>query len=744
MIPDILKIRKRTLRIWLILILSNSSFLLSQPQNITTPMNEGVTPERDFSYYNRIYFENSLKQSVDSNLTLISHLGIGPCYDAVPTGNYVFVGNGALFQVLDVSDPLIPTLIGEVLIPTGYITDIEIYGNFALVVGPLTIIDITNLSDPIITYIQPIGMFELFIDDHYAYVGGFSDITILDIINPSSPINLGSFSIRGEIVSSIAVYGNYLYTTSLLQGFFIDIYDINDKSNPMLMNYYFGTGSLYIKYNYLYNGSIGEFKIYEIIDSSSINNISGIPINGTAEELILEDTLGYLSLVSKGEAIINISNRYNPFVLTYITPVNSPVGYLKCGIENTFAYISSGSGFDIFNMENPESPVYISTYLTSWEITKMKIYNNQLYASGTYCGLKIIDYSSATGLKVVGQYQEKNKVLDFDVFNQNAFLLSDHSVLILDIQNPTTPYKINEISFPDTIGEADFGSILVKDSILIVSLPTYHLSVINVSDPLNPFLIDSIVTSRRIHDLAIKYDCLFSAEGFDGFHIYKIDVPLNEVYAIDSVTFTTLVESHFAYTHTLGASIYNITNPNLPEFAGYSFTPGSRGRVESSKSDDYLSFAYNLYLEIIDVSDPYNPFTAAYSRGESYHSVAAVNNLIFAGNELRGIKVFKNDLISSVDDSNNENVTDHMHLIQNFPNPFNNTTTIKYFIPETNFIKLKLYDILGNEIKTIDEGWRSSGYHSIELNTEEYSSGVYIYTLTNKTTSISRKMLLLK
>jgi len=83
-------------------------------------------------------------------------------------------------------------------------------------------------------------------------------------------------------------------------------------------------------------------------------------------------------------------------------------------------------------------------------------------------------------------------------------------------------------------------------------------------------------------------------------------------------------------------------------------------------------------------------------------------------------------------------------LYQNYPNPFNPSTTIKYSVPTQSYIKLILYDAIGNRIKTIDEGLKTAGIHKIDLNAEGLSSGVYFVTLNSEFNSQSVKIVLAK
>ncbi|HEX7356665.1 MAG TPA: T9SS type A sorting domain-containing protein [Ignavibacteriaceae bacterium] len=87
-------------------------------------------------------------------------------------------------------------------------------------------------------------------------------------------------------------------------------------------------------------------------------------------------------------------------------------------------------------------------------------------------------------------------------------------------------------------------------------------------------------------------------------------------------------------------------------------------------------------------------------------------------------------------------------LEQNYPNPFNPTTKIRYSIPsvgpELQNVNLTVYDILGNQIKTLVDEPQKTGYHEIDFNTSSLASGVYIYRLSAGNFVSVKKMMVLK
>lgn len=96
---------------------------------------------------------------------------------------------------------------------------------------------------------------------------------------------------------------------------------------------------------------------------------------------------------------------------------------------------------------------------------------------------------------------------------------------------------------------------------------------------------------------------------------------------------------------------------------------------------------------------------------------------------------------TSVED---ELVPTKFELYQNFPNPFNPETIIKFDLPESQFVTLKVYDIHGREIKNLINDYYSAGTHIIKFNGSELTSGIYFYKIFTPKFSSTRKMILIK
>ena len=98
------------------------------------------------------------------------------------------------------------------------------------------------------------------------------------------------------------------------------------------------------------------------------------------------------------------------------------------------------------------------------------------------------------------------------------------------------------------------------------------------------------------------------------------------------------------------------------------------------------------------------------------------------GMVLDSIAVFGNAATGIVQDPNA--VPTRFELHQNYPNPFNPVTTINYDLPENGIVTIKIYDILGRQMKTLVNEMKTAGYHKIIFNAADLSSGAYFYRMT--------------
>ena len=108
------------------------------------------------------------------------------------------------------------------------------------------------------------------------------------------------------------------------------------------------------------------------------------------------------------------------------------------------------------------------------------------------------------------------------------------------------------------------------------------------------------------------------------------------------------------------------------------------------------------------------------------------------------INLWNNTTFTSTSNDNNSSIIQGYELFQNFPNPFNPTTTISYQLPKDGNVSLIVYDVLGRELKRLVDCFKKAGKYNIGFDASKFSSGIYFYKLKSDGYSSIKKMILIK
>lgn len=191
-----------------------------------------------------------------------------------------------------------------------------------------------------------------------------------------------------------------------------------------------------------------------------------------------------------------------------------------------------------------------------------------------------------------------------------------------------------------------------------------------------------------------------------------------------------------AYNHGILACIYydGRTSGSYSTYVSYSLNEGNNWidqRVSSSN--------FNL-----------NPVSGL-TIGNDYLGITIddFNNIIYP--VWSDDRIFIGDLLYkawcapfSITNNSNMDINIKNILYQNNPNPFNPKTIIKYYIQNTSFVSIKIYDILGKEIQSLVNKIQNSGIHEISFDGSNLSSGIYYYSIISNNYKDTKKMLLIK
>jgi len=171
----------------------------------------------------------------------------------------------------------------------------------------------------------------------------------------------------------------------------------------------------------------------------------------------------------------------------------------------------------------------------------------------------------------------------------------------------------------------------------------------------------------------------------------------------------------------------------------------------------FLSYQNNLYLMTSQdtlsnyqfENGSWTAVTGNFPAGVEFNEFQSFGDVIYAGTIDAGIWKGNLGITSGITD--NELTADDFVLSQNYPNPFNPSTKIQITVPQTEFVSLKVYNILGQEVATLVSDKVTAGSYNYIWNASDFASGVYFYRfaihsdkLDSQSFTQIRKMMLVK
>jgi Tol biopolymer transport system component len=197
--------------------------------------------------------------------------------------------------------------------------------------------------------------------------------------------------------------------------------------------------------------------------------------------------------------------------------------------------------------------------------------------------------------------------------------------------------------------------------------------------------------------------------------------------------------------------VNNINTPAISGTAGSEFGVWVFGDLSMNTLEYWFNVDGRIVKEVIDTVN----WTGWKLKRIPFSTIGgscniALNSIVIKQNA-NGVKtglIYFDDaqynIISAVEEDNNNALVKEFALAQNYPNPFNPSTTIKCKIQDAGVYSLKVYNLLGQEVAVLNNGELKAGEYKFNFNASNLPSGVYIYQLRGANVNISHKMMLLK
>jgi hypothetical protein len=422
-------------------------------------------------------------------------------------------------------------------------------------------------------------------------------------------------------------------------------------------------------------------------------------------------------------------DSWNTTLLGYCGPDTS----LDIAISEPYVYVVDGAhGLHILDITDPIETSEIGSCSTPGWAWDVSINGNYAYVLTADSGVRIIDVSDPTDPIEIGSV-DVDSVQNIAFKDNYAYLNVAGSFGIVDISDPVNPAEI-EYYIPPSHEESNILDIAIRGNYAFVIFYWCVISV-DISDPGNPIEMD------HLSDY--------------GFYSWSKKFTIQDTYAFMTVA------------SDLGPDWFSIATIDLSDLPNMGLLEHLQIDSLQYPVDDLVvsdSYVYVVNtgdgLRILDISDPTNPVgSGSYIPFDGMYNPENKNNVAISGNAIfmtggiegtdgsGGVYIIQNDLAVSRDEA--YIIPGIFVLDQNFPNPFNPTTTISFDLSEQSTISLTVYNVQGWQITTLQNGIKSAGFydvqwHGVDNSGSLLSTGVYFCRLQAGDYSQTIKMVYLR
>lgn len=559
----------------------------------------------------------------------------GNCNCVAVEGNRAYVGAGNCLVVYDLTNPSAPARLGYVSLPD-VIDKIAISGQYAYVACEYALTQIVDISDPAKPVI--LGTVGHIDDEWYGYPFDITGDTIgdisasgsrlyiacwdgvfeMDVSNPAQATMANYLGGCGNYCS-LATYGDYLvYANTDYPGYL----SVVDLSAPYWGDAYVGglgnvpAGSLTVSGHYVYAACSSQgVKIIDLSDPANPVLTATVDTPGLAMHVAISGSYAYVADGSSGMQVMDISDPTHPAIVGVFptscfanrlavsgnnviiadsqrgfriadvsTPSNPSTAY-TCdagGItdmavigntalaSNGTTWTSSATGLYTLDLSDPTSPNKLS-WTSAPKSGELSVTDGRAYLFGNgwdYSSkeMDIFDVSDLTSPILLSQFNAGAYVGSIDVSGTHAYIGGSKKVSIVDLTNPSSPVTVGTAV---SAGSPVYDTA-VSNSYLYAGSYDGGLEVFNVSDPLHPNLVSTNNQFRPGNMLATD-NTLYATGSSYPLSVFDISTPANPV---QTGTFPIGGGDLFLSGQTLyasnpgGVAALDVSNPAMPDLIG--------------------------------------------------------------------------------------------------------------------------------------------------------------------------------
>jgi len=449
-------------------------------------------------------------------------------------GNYIYACIDYYgIKIIDISDPTNP--IEKNHFPNTYIsTDILVKDTLAYYAGDsLIVLNVSDPENPTLIGAGDVTCGNFAIRDTFLYGSIFGGINVYNISDPARPVCIGN---GGSVVTKFTLYDSLILSPAQIGGYPFYINSLSNPIAPVLVSqcstYCSRDVAAYNGYAYVADDREG-LKVIDINNPADPAIVGYCPTPYNEDNKILFDNGNiYLPATLGGLRIIDASD---PASLQetgcsfYQNKENRAVDVL---LQDTIAFVSDrNNGLRIINISDKTDPVEVCSLSFNGYPYKMALKDSLLfiglcpeYSSGDSASIRIVNISNVKNPTETGHFCLPGSEA-LDILIKNAYLfVSTNTFSVYDISDPLNPVSVY---YNDTLGSA--WNMAIKDTLLFVANSAKGLSILNVADPSNPQKISSVPSFKNATGVFVDSGFAYMVDDTFGIKVINITDPKNPV-----------------------------------------------------------------------------------------------------------------------------------------------------------------------------------------------------------------------
>lgn len=535
------------------------------------------------------------------------------------TGDTAFIAAGGAVMILDMTSPSAPSLISVIharaLVDHLYYDPATRLLHLAAYFSGFEIWDLNNITDPhrlSRTPTEALPRGGIYSRGNYLYIITVADgMLVYDISDPASPAYITTAPVSGYAWNFFAK-DNLIYVQTNNA---IRLYDITNPVSPVLKDSYNGTPrAVFAEGNYAYIADASGLVILDASDPENLTLAGSLAIGGSANDVTVIGPYAYLANnwyggTEGGLYTIDVSNPAAPVELDFYQDYYAAIA----GVNNSVITVNN-AGFTLFSLIDPAQPVPVYEEETPGFMTDIGVAGNYAFTGSN--AFRVFDLTTKNPPVQVASVDIHADLVDISG-NLAAFIpesMSDGNRLsIMDISDPLNPFETGHYSNLLLTQQA-----IIRDNYVYIAGWWNGFTVLDISDPSNPVFV-----TREFN---------WTQGGIGGVewcYVSDLDVQGNYLYLVDYKPFPD--------EDTKGLYIFDISDPDNPLFVSRYLQQSELSRkLKVDGSQVFLADA-NGGLEIIDVSDPSAPFTLSYlSLPDVAYNLHVANGYVYAACYING------------------------------------------------------------------------------------------------------------